>query len=393
MEPAGIRGCPFDRFAGFRTCLIVRDSQAAERGSYVDEAIKKRIFFIINVLYWTIAAALAWLAVKYLIPWLLPFILGYAIAQMVKPVVDRMVRRLRMNQKLAGFLVMVLAYGLIVLLLVLAGIRLAPLLMKAFLNLPDFFIETVKPGLQSLGDWINSLPVQFAPELTSEADQLFGTILQSVQDALISLSRSALSFLAGVTGKIPSFLLAFLFTIMSSLLISMNSRDVNGFIIRQIPQRYKRFLLELRKCLSNTILRYFRAYLILMFITFVELSIGLTVLGVKNSVGIAALIALFDLLPVFGTGGIMIPWVLIRLIGGDVPLALGLAIVYGIVTLVRNIIEPKIVGDQLGLNPLVTLIAIYIGFKTMGVVGMILLPILLQILISLRDSGILKLWK
>ena len=109
--------------------------------------------------------------------------------------------------------------------------------------------------------------------------------------------------------------------------------------------------------------------------------------------GLAALIALFDALPLLGTGGIMIPWVIIELLGQNYSLALGLAILYAVVTVIRNLIEPKVVGDQLGLNPVVSLVAIYLGYRVLGVIGMVLFPILVQLLILLHKHGMIRLYR
>ena len=108
---------------------------------------------------------------------------------------------------------------------------------------------------------------------------------------------------------------------------------------------------------------------------------------------IALLISIFDILPVLGTGGIMIPWSIISLITGDVRLGILLAIVYIVVTVIRNIIEPKIVGQQLGLHPLVTLVSMFIGVNIAGIVGLFGFPILLSLLVHLNSKGVISLYK
>jgi len=130
-----------------------------------------------------------------------------------------------------------------------------------------------------------------------------------------------------------------------------------------------------------------------MCVTFVELAVGLTILGVSGAPLIALGIAVFDFFPVLGTGGIMIPWIVLEILRGDFTLAIGLAVLYAIVSVVRGFIEPKIVGGQLGQHPLLTLCAIYAGFQLMGFLGMVLLPIIAQILVSLHRSGVLRLWR
>jgi predicted PurR-regulated permease PerM len=127
--------------------------------------------------------------------------------------------------------------------------------------------------------------------------------------------------------------------------------------------------------------------------TFTELSIGLSVLQIENSVGIAAIIAVADILPVIGTGSVLIPWSIVALFMQNYFLAAGLIILYIVVLAVRNFTEPKIVGDQLGLNPIVTLISIYLGYRIMGFGGMIVLPVATNILVGLHKSGKIKLWK
>ena len=142
-----------------------------------------------------------------------------------------------------------------------------------------------------------------------------------------------------------------------------------------------------------------RAYALIMFITFCELAIGLTILkfiGVMNNSYtfiIAIAIAIFDILPVAGSGGILIPWALIALISGDVGQAIGLIVIYIVISIIRQYIEPKIVGDSLGVNPLVTLAGLYFGLKLFGFMGMFIVPILVMTLKAFNDTGRISLWK
>ena len=130
-----------------------------------------------------------------------------------------------------------------------------------------------------------------------------------------------------------------------------------------------------------------------MSITFFELSLGLSLIGIKNAVLIAFCIAVFDILPVLGTGGIMIPWVILEAVQGNLALAVKLLAVYLIITVVRNIIEPKIVGSQLGLHPVVTLSSMFVGAQLFGVVGLFGFPILLSLLKNLNDTGTIRLFR
>ena len=136
-----------------------------------------------------------------------------------------------------------------------------------------------------------------------------------------------------------------------------------------------------------------RSYALIMSITFMELFLGLSLFGVEYALLIALCIAVFDILPVLGTGGIMIPWAVITAILGDYPMALKLFGLYIFITIVRNIIEPKIVGSQIGLHPVVTLVSMFAGVQLFGVVGLFGFPIGLSLLMHLNRTGTIKIFK
>ena len=149
------------------------------------------------------------------------------------------------------------------------------------------------------------------------------------------------------------------------LIRKLDYKKVVKFIKLQLPDKHKNLLSETKKIFSSTILKMCRAYGLIMFITFCENFLGLTILNLigvmKNSYVfvIAICIAVFDILPVAGSGGILIPWSLIALVTGNVGQCVGLLILYAVITVIRQYIEPKIVGDSLGVNPLVTLAGLY----------------------------------
>ena len=140
----------------------------------------------------------------------------------------------------------------------------------------------------------------------------------------------------------------------------------------------------------STVLKYIKSYMILMVITFVELSAGFLILGIEYAIGLAALIALIDLLPVLGTGGVLIPWLIINIILGNYGLAISLLVLYVVITVIRNILEPKIIGQQIGVHPLAMLVSMYVGLRLFGFVGVFAMPILLVVIKGFRESGFHK---
>ena len=161
----------------------------------------------------------------------------------------------------------------------------------------------------------------------------------------------------------------------------------------QCSPKVKNLIYDIKDYTVNTLFKIIFAYAKIMSITFVELSIGFIILGIDSPFLVALLISIFDVLPVLGTGGIMVPWVLYLLINGQINLAIGLLILYIIVTVIRNIIEPKIVGDQIGVHPLLMLIGMYAGVKIFGMFGLILFPVVLIIIKNLNDSEKIHLYK
>jgi sporulation integral membrane protein YtvI len=357
----------------------------------LSEKVKNRITFIINVVFIAVVVTLVYLAFQYVIEWVLPFLLAFLIVSAVHPLIRVIKKRLRFKQEVVSIFVMVLIYLIVAVLLFVIVMQLFLLAQDGIAFLPAFFEDSALPTLNRLFDsamaYINDLPAEWQAQIASMTDQIIG----SLQSGVLGLSRQGVSFFSSMAGSVPSFLIGFVFTIMLSFFISIQYDAVTGFLQAQMSDGVKRVVLALRVVIKETILKYLKAALTLISITFVELCIGLLVLQVEYAIPIAAGIAVFDAMPFFGTGAIVVPWAIIELLTGNYFLGFGLAIIYAVVFLVRQMIEPKIVGDRLGLNPIVSLTAIYLGFKLFGVLGMIFMPITTQIVIALHKNGTIRL--
>ena len=357
----------------------------------LDERISKRLTFIINTAYIALVGLLIFLAIRYLMPWLTPFIMGYVIALFVKPIARFLTKRCGFGPKPAGFVAVILGYALIVLLLILGGAQLVAVIRTQLAGLPYFYENTLEPTFRVVADFFNRTIGSIVPGFDSYEALAFN--LEDFRGALLTLSTTALNFLGTLGAGLPVFILTFLFTIISSLIISMNYRQITGFINRQVPERHRELFFKVKNDAFKAVGSYFVAYLKIMCITFTQLAIGLSVLRVQNALLIALGIAVLDLFPVVGTGSVMIPWIIFEALRLNWPMVFALSILYGIITVVRGFIEPRIVGGQLGLHPLVAICAIYAGFQLMGFFGMILMPIVAQILVRLHHSGVITLWR
>lgn len=170
-------------------------------------------------------------------------------------------------------------------------------------------------------------------------------------------------------------------------------KKIITFLLHQLKDKHQKLMIEIKNYVVNTLFKCILSYALIMGITFLELSIGLSIIGIEKAILTAFIISIFDILPVLGTGGIMIPWTIIAAFQRNYLLALGLLIMYIVITVVRNILEPKIVGSQVGLHPLVTLISLFVGVQLFGVLGLFGLPITLSLLKNLNDKGTIHILK
>lgn len=355
----------------------------------MDTKTKKRLGKIINVAYICMLAAVAYIGFKYGLPLIMPFIVALCLVALTQPLIRRIERRRKVSHKLFSVLLLALLY-------ITAGTALF-LIVNSFIvwcrgalsALPQYYATTIAPTVETITEKINDFLGSSTGSLILNNDGITGWL----QSLVSSVSRKGLDLIAGFTMNIPRFLIALLFTVMLSFSISLRYDSVVAFIKRQLPVKAKKMLSDIRNVMVGTILKYLRAFLILMLITFAELTIGLLILRVPNALGLAALIALLDILPVFGTGTVLIPWALVELIEKNYLFAVGLAILYITITIIRNVIEPKIVGSSLGMNAVVSLLSIYLGFKLFGIGGMIFMPIAVQVLLSLHKNGSIRLYR
>ena len=354
--------------------------------------IEKRRRFIINTVYFTIIAFLLFACFRYVARWIMPFIVGFVIASIVQPMAKGLSKVTRINRKLAAILSLVFCYGVIVFGLWLLGAEIGGSLRDLFTKLPTYYDNNIVPFLNSMVGMVERLQAQISPQTLSEIYNMIENLADSLRGYIIRLSQGVLSGLAGITTKLPFYFISFIFTILASVFISIDYKNIVGFISRQFSPRMQGFMTDAKKHVGKTALGYLRAYTIIWIMTFTELSIGLSILKIENAIGIAALIAIADILPVLGTGTVVIPWAIFAAITQNYYLAIGLAVLYVVVLVVRNFAEPKILGDQLGLNPLVTLVSIYLGYLLMGVMGMIILPVTINIIVGLHSMGKIKIW-
>ncbi len=335
-----------------------------------------------------------WLLFRYVLGVALPFFLAYLLSRLIRPVVARLCRnRRRLRAPVAAALVILLVGGVSA--LAVSGIRrgvgeLGRLLSELAAD-TDGVVAAVGQLVERAGSISEHIPFlrhfEDTPGYADFCAKLDGMVEAGIDRLVTSLGAALPDAAMTVAGWLPGALIFLTVLLLACYYFSADDgRLSSGFRQRMelwLPPTWQDRLTLVGRRLGRLGRRYARAYVLLGFFTFLEVFIGLTVLGVRYAFLLAWLIALVDFLPLLGTGVILIPWGLVCLLLGQYRLGVGLCILYGICTLLRQLMEPRFLGRGLGLHPLVSLVAMYTGLRFFGVAGMLLVPLLVAGLGSL----------
>lgn len=337
------------------------------------------------ILYYAALGALGFFCVRYLFAWLLPFLLGAGLAALLRPFTLRCARSLGIGERGAALLVMAGFYLIIVGTVILFLAILFAQGYELILRLPELYTQNIAPMLARAEAGFFRTAHRFFPE-AELFQQLSQAITASIQQAAVNGSSFLVTKAASMAARLPHTLLTLLFTVMISMLTAVGYRKMSAFIREVIPAGAADFVTRLQKFLRETLWQYIRAYTILMAVTFLELAAGLWLLGFSYVLPIAATIALVDLLPIIGSGTVLVPWGVLLLCSGDLAGGAGILFLFGVIAVVRSVLEPRIVSGQLGLHPVATITAMYAGLQIGGLAGMLTAPIVVLAVLRLGGS-------
>ncbi|NLC96828.1 MAG: sporulation integral membrane protein YtvI [Erysipelotrichaceae bacterium] len=349
--------------------------------------------FIVNTIYIVIVTLLGYLLFKYVVGFISPFIFAFLIARILQKPAKYISQKIKIKTSIIALLLAFIFYAIIIVLFSLLGAKIFSVITSVVSDIPNIYKTYITPIFNSIFDFLERTVYGLDPTVVDILNSGFEQLIGSLQDNITNFSITIVSSLSNIATSLPSFIIKILLMIISTFFIASDYDRIIKFINKQLSPKAYEAVNMIKDYVFNTLFEVIKSYVTIMTITFIELSIGLTILRVSNSISIAILISIFDILPVLGTGGIMIPWLIISFIQGNVKLGFGLLIVYVIVTLIRNIIEPKIVGSQLGLHPIVTLLSMFIGTSLFGGIGLFGFPIFLSLLKYLNDKGTISILK
>lgn len=286
--------------------------------------------FLIKFCYWGSVALCVYAVLKYLFPVLFPFVLAFGIAYILNNPVCRMAGGKRWKRTIASILLSVIFFVIAGGLAICLGVWLCSGIKQIVLFLPVVFQDFLLPFLEDAFAWMEEVFGKVDISTLELLEGGFESILKSLGEGFAAFSNTVLSSAARAAASVPGIFMKTVITIIATIFLTIDFEKINGFILRQISEKQKVILHEIK---------------------------------IPYSATIALVIAVLDILPVLGTGSVLIPWGIFAALNADFKMAAGVLILYLVITIIRNIIEPRLVGKQVGLYPVLTLAGMLLGLK------------------------------
>ena len=307
---------------------------------------------------------IAVIATYILINWLIPLFFSCLIVLILQPLLTKEIDMLKVKNSFIAKGIIVFNYLLFVAMIIVIIIFSVVQIYKVLELLPDYLYRLYNLFSQN----------HYIIDATKYLDIIYSGSMSVVE----SVSSEFITGLITVVMKIPSILFDLIFVIITSLFMLLDYQRIDKLVIQKYPM-VSLVIDTIKDVLSNM----FKAYFMIMIITFIELWTGFMIMKLDNPVMLACIIAIFDFMPVLGIDMIMIPWIIISALTNKMSMAFGLLIIYMVIVITKNILEPKLIAKNLGVSPLVSLIGMYLGMKILGVMGLIIVPTLLMIIIQI----------
>lgn len=378
------------------------------------DKIEKRRSFIINTVFVVIIVGLFYLAIKYALGIVWPFVVAFFLAMLLQRPVNFLSTKTPLKRGISSVI-------MVLFVLVIVGSIVGLIIGRIVMELKGFFdyllikMEDAPAFVDQIQAWLSDT-LSFLPKSLHESlmtatenflNRLMGIEAKASADAIqaessgidFSLLSSPLGAVWGTAKQIPMIAVGVLVCVVSCCFMTTDYRTLRDMILSQLSQKRQSAVIRTKQVTFSTLGKMGKAYSIILFVTFMEMLLGLSFLKLIHVYdsgyifAIAFITAIVDIIPVLGTGTILIPWALWSLFTGDVGLGIGLLVVYAIISVIRQVIEPKLVASQLGLPPFVTIMAMYIGSQLFGFIGLFLLPITVMLLKVLNDEGVLHIFK
>lgn len=329
---------------------------------------------------------LALLLLPRVLVYFLPFVVGWIIAAIASPFVRFFEEKVKIKRKAGSAFVIVAVIAFVVLILYLICAVLVQETASLIEALPDMW-ESAEGDFEQIGQRLSIILKKLPGGMQSTIDNIGNDMNTYVGDLLGKLSSPTIAAVGSFAKRLPSVIIGVIMALLSAYFFVADKKNIQIWLRNHTPGVVQKWFSMIRGSFMMAVGGYLKAQLKIEFWMYLFLVIGLSVLKVNYALLIALGIAVLDFLPFFGTGTIMVPWAIIKILSADYKMAIGLLILWGVGQLGRQLIQPKIVGDSVGMEPLPTLFLLYIGYKTGGVLGMVLAVPIGLIVYALYTEG------
>ncbi|SHI49937.1 sporulation integral membrane protein YtvI [Lutispora thermophila] len=349
--------------------------------------ILRTLATLLRLIVYTLIFLAAVFGLKIIFQYLSPFIIALLISFLIKPI-SKIFTSMKLGKGISVAISLLLVYGALFALLTLGLSKGISELNYLTSTLP-LYSDAIYKYITDLSRQAQNIYIQLPPEVTTYAIETAKSLLDKMGVLLTNTAKYAVNTLY----SLPKLGILFIITSVASFFFAKDSDKIEDFIYRQFTPNWRSKLSSLKKNLLSSLVGFLKAQLILLTMTFMESLIGLNIIGVKYALIISIFVSLVDILPVLGTGSVYVPWAIVSIIIGKYRLGISLLVLYAVIIVIRYMVEPKVVGQQLGIHPLISLISMYVGAKVMGPIGVILGPTIAVTIKATQNVGILPKFK
>lgn len=342
-----------------------------------------------NLILFLATSALLLFALPKVLVFFMPFTVAWIIACIARPIVRFIEKRLKIKRKIGMAVTVVLIIAIIIGLIYLIGASCVKFLMNFAADLPSLWAGVREEAKMALHTVLGFLE-KFSGDSVKEVETFLSSGSQAISGLISDLSAPTISAVGNFAKRLPEIVIFAVMCILATYFFVVERENISKLWRTYMPKGVLEVWDLLKKGVVKSIGGYFKAQFKIEIWVYLLLFIGLSLLGVRYAILLALLCAFLDLLPVFGTGAILWPWALMEAINGDYVRALCLMIIWGLAQLLRQFIQPKFVGDTLGVDPITTLFLLWGGYRAWGIFGMVISVPLGILMISLYKEGVFK---
>lgn len=342
---------------------------------------------ITNIVLAIIGVILLITVVPKLLSFFMPFVVAWIIALLASPPVKFLEEKLKIKRKAGTACVIIAVIALIILLGYGITAFLVDQIQGLIHDLPTIW-KALQLQIKEVGQSFSKLFAGLPKDVQEGWNYFFENVEEALGDAIASLGSPSMSWLGNVASKLPNLFVAVIMCLVAAFAFTAERANMRNFMQDYMPEGVKKYWNMIQASLSGAVGGYFKAQFKIEFWIYLILTAGLLILGIDYAPVLAIFIALLDFLPVFGTGTVLWPWAVFGAVSGNYRLAIGLLIIWGVSQIVRQAIQPKIMGDSMGLHTLPTVILLYVGYKVSGIFGMIVAVPIGIIFMNMYQAGV-----